>query len=102
MVGRPEASGRPSARLAHWTACPLAPFTRLSMAQRDTTHPVRGSAQAVTWAVFDPNVAFVDGDDSLTTTNGSSSYAACSASSTRAVETVAVGRASQVAGIPRF
>ncbi len=36
--GSPVTSGRPSARLAHWTACPDAPFIRLSRAaERD--HP---------------------------------------------------------------
>ena len=36
--GSPVLSGRPSARLAHWTAWPAAPLTRLSMAA-STTHP---------------------------------------------------------------
>ena len=36
------------------------------------THPVRASALAVMWTLLDPNVALVEGDRSLTTTNGSS------------------------------
>src|SRR4051812_34189770 len=64
--GRPAVSSRPRARLAHWMAWPLPPFTRLSMAHSDTAQPVRGSTRAVTCAVFDPRVALVDGEPSVT------------------------------------
>ncbi len=40
---RPAVSSRPRTMLAHCTACPDAPLTRLSMAARTTTQPVRGS-----------------------------------------------------------
>jgi hypothetical protein len=47
----------------------------------------------VTWAQFEPDVAFVDGGASVTTTNGSWSYALCSASITSAVDSLPTGRA---------
>ena len=40
---------------------PTAPLTRLSMAPKARTHPVRGSTRAVTWAQLEPLVALVDG-----------------------------------------
>jgi len=54
VVGSPVASGRPRIRLAHCTAWPAAPLTRLSRAHRVSTHPVRASTRAVTWAQFEP------------------------------------------------
>ena len=39
----PVASSNPEIRLAHWMACPAAPFTRLSMAHSTTTVLVRAS-----------------------------------------------------------
>ena len=71
-MGRPVVSGRSRRRLAHCTAAPDAPLVRLSMAAMATTQPVRSSKRAVTWAQFEPSVALVDGDPSVTTTNGSS------------------------------
>ena len=61
--------------LAHWTAWPEAPLVRLSMAAMATSQPVRSSARTVTWAVLEPRLALVDGEPSVTTTNGSSAYA---------------------------
>src|SRR5438105_13312895 len=92
-TGRPDVSGRPRARLAHWTAWPDAPFTRLSRAHSTTIQPVRGSRRAVRWAVFDPHVALVDGDWSLTTTNGSSAYASCSTAKGSSPPSPGAGRA---------
>ena len=71
--GNPVVSGSPRAMLAHWTAWPDAPFTRLSSAHSESTQPVRSSTRAVTWAQFDPAVALVEGGASVTTTKGSSS-----------------------------
>src|SRR5947199_68300 len=70
VVVRPAVSGKPSMRLAHCTAWPDAPFTRLSRAPSAITHPVRSSYRAVRWAALEPSVALVDGDASLTHTNG--------------------------------
>ena len=42
------------------------------MAAITTTQSVRSSTRAVRWAVFEPSVALVDGERSVTTTNGSS------------------------------
>src|SRR5262249_61681948 len=63
-AGRPVVSGSPRTRLAHWIACPAAPFPRLSSAHNATTDPVRSSKRTVRWAEFDPSVAFVDGGSS--------------------------------------
>ena len=41
------------------------------VAHNESTQPVRESTRAVTWAAFDPAVAFVEGGASVTTTNGS-------------------------------
>src|SRR5262249_37887595 len=38
-AGKPAASGRPSARFRFWIACPAAPLTRLSGAEKRTTRP---------------------------------------------------------------
>ena len=63
--GSPAPSGSPRARLAHCTAWPAAPLTRLSMADRTTTQPVRGSTRTVRWAVLEPLAALVDGGASV-------------------------------------
>ena len=42
------------------------------MAAMATSQPVRSSARTVTWAVLAPRHALVDGEPSVTTTNGSS------------------------------
>ena len=70
-TGSPVVSGQPITALAHWTACPAAPLTRLSRAQMVITHPVLSSKRAVRWAALDPRVALVEGLRSETTTNGS-------------------------------
>src|SRR5262249_31750234 len=69
-AGRPVVSGSPRTRLAHWIACPAAPFPRLSSAHNATTDPVRSSKRTVRCAEFEPTVAFVDGGSSSTVTNG--------------------------------
>ena len=56
------------------------------MAAIATTQPVRSSNRAVTWAQFEPRVALVEGEPSVTTTNGSSTYALRSASSSASVD----------------
>ena len=43
LHSRPSVSGNPSIRFMFWTACPAAPFTRLSMALTTTARPVAGS-----------------------------------------------------------
>ena len=91
-MGRPAASGRSRRRLAHCTAAPDAPLVRLSIAAIATTQPVRSSCRAVTWAQLEPRVALVEGDPSVTTTNGSSAYASRWRSSSAAVEVSPVGR----------
>ena len=51
---------------------PTAPLPRLSIAPMPMTVPVRSSTRAVRCAALEPSVALVDGERSLTTTNGSS------------------------------
>ena len=46
-AGNPAVSSRPSTRLAFWTACPAAPFNRLSMADVTSTVGVRIPASIV-------------------------------------------------------
>ena len=42
-IRSPSSSGKPMIRFMFWTACPAAPFTRLSIAPITTTRFVRGS-----------------------------------------------------------
>ena len=58
--------------MAAWTAPPLAPLQRLSIAQIEMTVLVRSSYLAVRNDVFVPRAALVEGDVGRTTTNGSS------------------------------
>ena len=51
------------------------------MAHSATSHPVRRSTRAVTCATLVPRTDFGRGGSLVTTTNGSSSYAACIAAS---------------------
>ena len=53
------------------TACPAAPFTRLSMAEVTTTWP-KASA-AVTWQWFVPMTSWVRGWSAVAWTKGSAS-----------------------------
>src|SRR6185436_5052770 len=54
---RPMVSGSPNIRLAFCTACPAAPFTRLSMEANETTTPRPASALAPSTTLFVPSDA---------------------------------------------
>src|SRR5260370_30334641 len=53
-VDRPAVSGRPSMRLAAWTAWPAAPLPRLSRAATTTARPACASAAACRCAMLEP------------------------------------------------
>src|SRR5262249_29875658 len=58
---KPTVSGRPSMRLAAWTAWPAAPLPRLSRTATTTARPACTSAAACRCAILEPLVAAVDG-----------------------------------------
>src|SRR5207248_4522518 len=70
---RPAVSGKPSIRLAFWTAWPAAPLPRLSIAAMAIARPVRGSARTATSAILVPVTRPVSGRmlAPRTRTNGS-------------------------------
>src|SRR5690606_8530902 len=76
VVGRPEVSGRPRARLRHCTAAPAVPLVRLSIAAMTTSRRASVSTATCRARLFEPRVAFVVGQEpsGRTCTNGSSPY----------------------------
>src|SRR5262245_21736460 len=92
---RPVSSGSPRIRFAHCTAWPLAPFTRLSSAERRTSVPLRSSAKAATSQKLLPRTEARRGvsPSGSTRTKRSPSYAEARTSRAAAAERGRRGRA---------
>src|SRR5205807_6486451 len=72
IVGSPAVSSNPHIRFMFWTACPAAPFTRLSTAAATTAVPVRASSPTPISHTFAPLTRFASriSPDGRTRTNG--------------------------------
>src|SRR5262249_6549015 len=74
-TGSPRSSGSRYIALAHWTACPAAPFTRLSSTLTTTSLPPSWVIVGWTKQRLEPSVHLVCGAVATTRVKGSARYA---------------------------